>query len=360
MQRFLLSIAVFGLACFCPWGVVSAQPPTNWAEQMFESKKHDFGVVARGADVYIDIPMKNPWNETVHVAEVRSGCGCASGTVSKNTLKSLETGSLRIALNTRQYTRERNTNITVIFDQPAYVQVIIPIRAYIRTDVVMDPGVVNFGPTVQGDQPARTVKIDYAGRGDWTIKEVLTRNPHIQASVKEVSRNAAQGRVQYELFVKLAKETPLGDIREKLLLVTDDASNPNIPLIVEGRVEPEYLVTTPPTGFGTMKPGEKNTIQVVVRGRKPFAIEKFESDSGSQAYQVQLPPKEKQQIVHVLRLTVAAPEKAGAMSEKFSLTITGKDKPVEFSLAGKVTDPSGVAPSPEAPKSAENPTEPKP
>ena len=49
------------------------------------------------------------------------------------------------------------------------------------------------------------------------------------------------------------------------------------PLLVEGKVESEFTVNPEVVSFGSLSPGEKKTINVVVRGRKPFAIEKIES-----------------------------------------------------------------------------------
>ena len=55
-------------------GAVSVQgdEPLNWGQKMFEVQKHDFGVVARGADVRYRIKVKNLYKETVHFSNVRT------------------------------------------------------------------------------------------------------------------------------------------------------------------------------------------------------------------------------------------------------------------------------------------------
>src|SRR5205807_9771104 len=48
----------------------------DWARKMFSESSHDFGTVARGAKVEHRFQFNNPYQETAHVAGVRSSCGC--------------------------------------------------------------------------------------------------------------------------------------------------------------------------------------------------------------------------------------------------------------------------------------------
>ena len=65
--------------------------------------------------------------------------------------------------------------------------------------------------------------------------------------------------------------------------------------------------------------------QHVVRGRKPFAIQKLESEKTADAFVVTLPPD--QRTVHVLPLTFTAPSEAGTISEEFTLKVSGMNDP---------------------------------
>jgi hypothetical protein len=116
--------------------------------------------------------------------------------------------------------------------------------------------------------------------------------------------------------------------------------NPYIPVLVEGRVEAEYSVNPEVVSLGSLAPGESKTVNVVVRGKKPFAIEKIESEKAAGAFEVRLPKETK--ALHVFPLTVIAPTEPGTLSEEFSVTITGSSQPVMFKVFGKVTEAGGA------------------
>lgn len=353
MRRFATISALIACGLLLAGNVAQAQDATartsangrqlNWAEQMFDKVNHEFGVVARGADVVWRIKVTNKYEQTIHISEAHTSCNCISAHVLNNTLKTWEEGIIEVRLNTLQYSRERNANVIVTIDQPAYMQVTLPIHAYIRTDVVIEPGSAVLGTVSLGESgPDHKLRISYAGSPNWQISDVKTRNPNLLCSVKEVSRQANGGsaNIAYELSVKLSPNTPAGDLREQILLMTNDANSPQIPVLVEGRVIAEYSITPPSIVLKGMKPGDKEEVKIVIRGQKPFAIEKIESNSGSEAYQVKLPQKDKFHIIQMLNVIINAPEKPGTLEEVFTVTVAGPTpnsrKAIEFKLTGKV------------------------
>jgi hypothetical protein len=322
----------------------------NWAEQLFDRERHDFGVVARGAEVVVRMKITNKYQETIHLGGVRTSCSCISAKLSTNTLKTWEEGVLEVRLNTLQFTGERNVNAIIQIDQPKFIEVVIPIHAYIRTDVVLDPGSVVFGTVMQGEASERRVRIDYAGKvssggANWRIAEVKSpRNPNVLCAVKEVSRTSDgfTANVSYELTVKLRPETPVGELREQILVSTNDGNGPQIPIMVEGRVIPEYSVTPPSIVLRSLKPGTQEKVKVIISSKKPFAVSKIESNSGSSSFLIQPIAKDNYRVVQELRLIINAPENAGPFNEVFTVTLAaqGKDqaKAVEFKLSGKVLE----------------------
>ena len=126
----------------------------------------------------------------------------------------------------------------------------------------------------------------------------------------------------------------MGDLRDQVTLLTTDPNNPQIPVLVEARIEPEFVVTPDVVSFGNMLPGERKEIRIVVRGKKPFAIEKIESEKTAGTFETRIPTDTKP--VHVLPLTLIAPKEAGAVSDEFSVTITGSTEHVTFKAFGKV------------------------
>ncbi|MBI3863572.1 MAG: DUF1573 domain-containing protein [Planctomycetia bacterium] len=324
-----LTMLLVGALVACGGSRAFAQ---EWAEKMFEKREHDFGVVAKGADARYRLKITNAYKQPVHIASVTTTCGCSAAKPSKDTLVSLESAYIEIVMDTRKFSHQKDSNVIVTIDQPLHAEVRIPIHAYIRTDVVLTPGGAEFPPLSQGEDKEYKIDVAYAGRGNWKIKNVVSKNPNVTAKVVETRRDATN--VNYSLLVTVKGTAPLGDLREQLTLVTDDAGNPNIPVLVTARVDPEFVVNPDIVSFGNLTPGEKKTVNVVVRAKKQFSIEKIESEKSSGTYEVRLPKDAKQ--THVVALTVVAPNEPGSVDEQFSVTIAGRNEPVTFKAHGKV------------------------
>lgn len=331
MKLQMVSHLLSGLVVFAATSAGSAQAQ-DWARKMFAKQDHDFGVVARGADARYRLAITNGYVETVHISGVRKTCGCTEAKVTKDTLASRETAYLEISMDTKKFTHEKTSSVTVTFDQPLHAEVTIPIKAYIRTDVVLTPGGVEFGAIAKGSDAERRVDVAYAGRQNWTIKSVVSKNPHLEAKVAEKRRDG--GRVNYDLVVTVKASAPAGELRDQVMLMTDDAGNPQIPVLVEARVENEYSVTPELVDFGTLAPGARKTMNVVIRGRKPFAIERVESEKSAGVFEVRLPTEAR--MIHVLPLTMVAPSEPGSVSEEFSVSIGGSSSPIAFKAHGRV------------------------
>lgn len=331
----LCFVLMFGL---CSAASASAQE-LNWAEKMFDQRTIDFGVVARGSDAVARVKITNLYKQAVEIADVRTTCGCSAGKPSKYVLESLEEGYIEVTMDTRKFTRRKDSNVIITFKTPLHQEVRIPITAYIRTDVVFDPGSVNFGAVEHGKEASRTIKLQYAGRTEWHVKEIKSRNESVVAKAVETLRG--NGRVDYDIVVTLAPNTPPGAVREQLTLITDDQNSPQVPLLVEATVEADVMVTPAVKSLDLMKPGESKQFNIVIKGKQPFQIEKIECESDSGLFKVILPQDAK--LVHVLPMTITAPDKPGNFSEEFTITISGRPTPITFKAMGKIAEPATSA-----------------
>ncbi len=328
IRRLLLAIGVWAFAAQS----ASAQ---DWAKKMFEETSYDFGKVARGADVSHRFKITNKYKETVHISNVRTTCGCSIAEKPEvTTLGSLESTYVEVSLNTRKFTHQKESNLVVTFDKPFFAEVTIPLKAYIRTDVVLKPGGANFGAVDLGAGDKMSINVAYAGRDNWQLKDIKMANEHLDAKITEVSRG--NGRVNYRIEMYLKPSAPLGALREQVMLVTDDA-DPYVPMLVTARVEADITVATPDVAMGVVYPGNEKTVNVVIRGKKPFSIDKVECESERELFKVRLPQAPK--TVHIIPLTFSPPEDPGPFSETFTVTIAGRSEPVTFKAHGTIGSP---------------------
>lgn len=324
-----------------------AQQDPRWAEKMFDVEKLDFGVVATGAECKTQLKITNRYLETIQITEVRTGCRCAQASTTVKELASNQTGIIEVSMDTRNFSRKRDSVVMISVYEPtkgALATVRIPVSVYIRTDVVVEPGSANFGAVDLGQSRELKLSVAYAGRPDWKILQVQNRNPNVDAAVREIGRGGQ--RVDYELLVTLKPTAPAGPIRETITLVTDDANNPHVPIPVSALVESDLTVTPSALNFGTVTAGQTKMQTVVIRGKKPFSIEKFERGKGDQSLTVQKPNDARP--VHLLPLKFTAPAEAGDYLDDITVTIEGRKEPVVIRVQAKIVAPTGGAAVPEA------------
>lgn len=242
----------------------------NWAGEMFSGQDHDFNAVGVGAKCEYHFDFKNLYEEDVHVASVRSSCGCTIPSVTKDTLKTHETAAIVAKFNTTSFVGHKEATITVVFDKPYYAEVRLKVKGFIRTDVMFDPAEVNVGEIAAGESAKENVTVTYNGRLNWNITDVRSHCDHLQVQLGKPVRTV--GRVQIPMTVTIKPSMPEGDMRHVLTLVSNDPNYPTTDLMIRGRVRPAVSVSPAALGFGTAKPGDAVEKRLVVRADTPFAI----------------------------------------------------------------------------------------
>ena len=242
----------------------------EWAARMFEATEHNFGTVARGAKAEYEFVFSNIYLEDVPRRQRPHQLRLHQRRIENAALKTYEKGAIVATLNTPSFLGQRGATITVVLDKPFYAEVQLHVSGYIRSDVVFEPGSVQLGDLEQGTATKQKVTVNYAGRPDWKIVDVRGTNNHFTVDLKETSRNG--GQVSYEMAVRVDNSMPTGYVNEYLMLVTNDTQATQIPLLVEGRVQPGVTVSPASLFLGVIEPGQKVTKQLVVKGKKPFRI----------------------------------------------------------------------------------------
>jgi hypothetical protein len=279
----------------------------QWAEKMFETNTHDFGSIARGAKAEFEFTLTNIYVEDVHIANVRSSCGCTIVSIKQPTLKTYEKGAIVAQINSRAFMGRKGATITVTIDKPFYAEVQLHSRVYIRSDVVFNPGSVDLGTIDQGQPVDREVDVNYAGRGDWQIVAVKSANPHISGELVQTQR--ASGIVGYKLKVHLDEKAPPGYLHDHVVLVTDDHQSTEIPLAVEGLIQPSITVSPTSLFMGVVHPGDKVTKQLVIQAKKPFRILSISCDDKS--FQFDTSRDTTAKSLHLVPVTFVAGKEAG-------------------------------------------------
>jgi hypothetical protein len=135
---------------------------------------------------------------------------------------------------------------------------------------------VNFGSVSAGQSPTQSIDVEYAGKLNWQVSEVVARDVPFTATIKELYRRNAPNsdlvQVGYRLGVTLKPDAPLGAFKHNVYLKNNDPTSPLVPVLVEGAVQSALSVMPPTLSLGTVKTATPLTRRVVVRGSKPFKV----------------------------------------------------------------------------------------
>lgn len=288
----------------------------DWAQKMFKVTDHNFGTVAKSAKAEFRFEFENIYLEDVHIAGVRTNCGCTTPRVESGSLKTYEKGAVVAHLNTDTFSGQRGATLTVTFDKPFYAEVQLHVKGNIRDNVVVEPGSVQYPSVEQGVGWDQKVNVSHSGQSDWQILDIKSPNPHISAKAVETGRS--YGRVSYELQVRIDGDTPAGYLNDHLVLVTNDPQTPQMPVLVEGRVVPGITVSPASLFMGVVQPGQKVTKQLVVKGKKPFKILSIDCDDKS--FQFDTTGEQASKELHMIPVTFMAGTDPGKITKTIKIS----------------------------------------
>jgi uncharacterized protein DUF1573 len=340
-----------------------------WGDKMFDRTEVKFGTVARLADTTVKLKVTNLYTDPIQITSLGVSCGCISWVdQTPITLASKEVRELTLRLDTVRFTGDRNVRATVSLYEPAHGysdSVTLPVTAHIRSDVEVRPSYVGFATIDLGKGYTQKIGVTYnGGRGDWKITQAKVGNPHLTAQI--IEKNRGGGTANYEVLVAISAGAPAGLLRDQLVLMTDEGGNSTISIPIEARVEPDIVVTD--VQFGVVTPGQAKSMNVIVRGKKPFKI----AEVSHVVREVRLKPAEDAApvavgvtstslptaslpegafkvkcpdtitAVHMVPLTFTPPAEPGTFEEEFVLRIHGRSQPVTFRAKGRILDQSGT------------------
>ena len=271
----------------------------HWTQQIAsENRAHNFGTVPSFSKQEHVFEIKNPFEHPLYLIGVRASCGCTKPSLLTNTILPGETGKVMAKYDTKNFRGDKKATISVSVrrDQPYYEtgEIQFKVTGNIRRDVVVTPETVAFTNVTFGETSKRTVQILYAGNPNWKIEKVTSSNPNIKISTKELQRNPATRRVDYELILELGDEQKVGSFLDQIVLTTNDTNNKTLAVNVNGNVH--SVVQVAPVKLGVLTQDQKIEKRLIVRGTRPFAIENVASSDA----RIQFSPSSGSKTLHIL------------------------------------------------------------
>ena len=335
----------------------------DWGDKMFDRLQIKFGTVARLADTTFTVTVKNPYAEEIRITSLTTSCGCISWTEQTPiSIASRAERVLTIRLDTVRHVGEKRVKAIVSLLEPVKgltSTVTLPVEGRIRDDFEVRPSSVAFGIVDLGSGYTQRLSIFYKGRADWKLASAKVEGAFLTTQIVEKARN--NGTIQYDVVVELKPDAPVGVLRDRLILTTNEVGGSEIAIPIEARVEDDIVVTD--AQFGLVAIGDSKSITVIMRGKKAFEIETFERlvrDGKVMAAlrgnaQLKAPDSIESSpndpiesfktefasgvaLIHMLRLTLTPLDDVGMFDETFKVTIRGRNLPVTFHAKGRIQD----------------------
>jgi hypothetical protein len=318
----LMVLGLWGFLVLCP---AAFGQGLDWVAPALPERAYDFGTVARGSQLRHAFPLVNRTEEEIRIVDWRTKCGCTNVRVGAKTVPPGTQTTIEATIDTTKFLGYKPSGLTLIFDRPAFVEVDLNLTCFIRGDIVMNPGQIDFGIIRRSDKmPPAALTLTYAGgRSDWEVTRMKTQSAKVKAELREVSRTA-DGQINYTLTATLQPGVSTGYFKDEITLVTNDQNSPTIPISVVANIQGGVAVTPSIINFGGLHAGQTVSKTVLVRSSQPFTITRLSPS------QEELQPAESEtgpRPVHTLTLTFKAPERTGPHHAILTIETDLKDEP---------------------------------
>jgi hypothetical protein len=318
------------VVCCAAWTAlaVSTARAQSWVDNILPSRSFDAGTVARGSKVRHAFLLVNRLDQPVHISTWRTKCGCTEVHVGASTIPPGTQTTIEAVLDTTRFLGYKPSGLTLVLDQPAYIEVDLNLSCFIRGDITMNPGLVDFGVVTRSasTKPAINLSLSYAGgQPNWGITRMQTQSARVSAKLQEQGRSA-DGQVHYLLTATLDPAGTSGFVKDEITLFTNDTSSPTIPISVVAHVQTAVTVSPSPLILGTVKAGQVVKKKLLVRAGQPFKLtgvkpgkDELTASPDSEA--------DAARPIHTVSLTFKAPAQPGPYNAVVAFETDLKDEP---------------------------------
>jgi Protein of unknown function (DUF1573) len=318
-MRFALPVLVT-LAVGCPWSAGAG----DWTDVVFPERSHEFGTVARGSKVRHSFKLINSTNQEVHIASWKTKCGCTDVKVGARDIPPGTQTVIEAVIDTTNFKDYKASGLTLFLDKPTPASVDLNITCFIRTDVTLNPGQVDFGVVNRSKNPKLELSLAYSGaQPNWAVTEMRTISDHMVAELKEQGRSPG-GQVNYVLTATLKPSAPVGIFKDEITLKTNDPNTPTIPVSVSAVVQSNVIVSPSVINFGTVKAGQTIQKTVLVRSAQPFQLTEIKPGQPDLTVPETAPASKG---LHSLVLTFKVPGRPGPYNTTVEFETDLKDEP---------------------------------
>ena len=300
----LIGLSIFGFAD------AQQQLTGDGPRKMLTEFEHDFGTLAKNEFAEHRFEIKNVFNEDIRIQQVKTSCACTDVTLLKNYLKKGESTELVAVFNTQRFVGQKQATVTLILAPPYSGEVQLTVRGNIRSDVMFEPGSIDFGSVTQqsiANKTARRVSITKFNNPNWQIIDVKSTFSDVGVTLSKPVRFGNQ--VKYDMDIRIKESAPAGYVQGELIIVAQEfGRNSEIPIKFSAKVASALQISPDILTISTAESGAVIEKKVVIKADKPFKINDVKCIN--QSFSVEADP-EKSRKVHFVNVSYSADQPPG-------------------------------------------------
>src|SRR3954447_14180870 len=141
------------------WAALAIPPAgaQDWIATAFPERSFDFGTVARGSKVLHTFKLLNRTNQDIHIADWRTKCGCTEVRVGAREIPPGTQTVIEAIVDTTKFQGYKASGLTLVLQKPSFLEIDLDLTCFIRGDVMLSPGAIDFGLVSRTSKPAVTL-----------------------------------------------------------------------------------------------------------------------------------------------------------------------------------------------------------
>ncbi|NCA83115.1 MAG: DUF1573 domain-containing protein [Opitutae bacterium] len=192
---------------------------------------NDFGEVPSGESVHATFTLRNEGDELLHIASVRTSCGCTTSTLEKQDLAPGEETPLIATLSLKGRSGPQIKHLTIGSNDPDHPDVQAVVQGTAIRHITISPWIIYLFSAPQGQPITRTVEILSEKQTPFQITSIEASHPDLAVGITPISTSA------YRLSLSLPPTWPAGRIDESLRIHTDHPKAPLLTCEITGTMQ---------------------------------------------------------------------------------------------------------------------------
>jgi hypothetical protein len=301
----------------------------------------DFDIVVKGDVITHVFLIKNEGDAPLKINDVRPACGCTVAHFDKQIAPG-ETGKVTVRVKTQDFNGPISKAVSVLTSDSQNPKLQLVVKAKVQPFIAVIPGYARYN-YVQGEAEGTISQTLWADDGaDIKILKIKSLNAFVKVDFHEATkeeRNEKGAERQWRVDITLAKNAPVGALRNYVEVMLDHPKQKSVRIPVSGFVRPRQHLTPEKINLGSLESASlplRQSLHLTSFITEEIEITKVET--GYEGLQAEIVPSEKQSG-HRFKvfLTVGAAMPKGAFDGTIKFHTTDKVNPVvELPIKGTI------------------------